>query len=105
MNEAEGPGGEPIAQDLSTPLGKMLRVNKENGEAPPDNPLFDHAGADPRIFAYGFSGAFNFAFHPRTGQIYGVDGSATCEELNVIEAGGNYDWPDFAPFGSCGGWP
>jgi len=93
-----GPNGKPFAQDLSTPLGKMLRINKENGAAPPDNPFFDQPDADPRIFAYGFSRPFNFAFHPQNGQIYGHDNTASCEELNLIKAGGNYGWPDVGDF-------
>ncbi|GAG14794.1 unnamed protein product, partial [marine sediment metagenome] len=39
----------------------MLRVNRDNGAAATDNPFFDQPSADPRIFAYGFSRAFDFA--------------------------------------------
>jgi glucose/arabinose dehydrogenase len=90
--------GKPFAQDLSTPLGKMLRVNKQTGAAAPDNPFVDQPDADPRIFAYGFSRPFNFAFHPQSGQIYGTDNTASCEELNLIQPGGNYGWPDVGEF-------
>ena len=99
-----GPNGKPMPQDLGTPIGKMLRVNKENGSAPPDNPFVTDPNADPRIYAYGFRGAFNFTFHPDTGRLYGADNSgAICEEVNIIEAGGNYGWSQTSetPFSDC----
>ena len=90
-----GPQGKELAQDLGTPKGKILRVNKEDGSAPADNPFVDDPDADPRIFAYGFRKNFHFTFHPQTGQLYGSDNtSVTCEELNLIESGANYGWPD-----------
>jgi glucose/arabinose dehydrogenase len=83
-----------VAQDLSVPQGKILRVRPEDGSAALDNPFVREPGADPRIFAYGFDEVFNFAFHPRTGEMYATDsGAATCDELNVIKEGENYGWP------------
>lgn len=82
------------AQDLSVPMGKILRVNKEDGSPAPDNPFVDDENADPRIFAYGFRKPYDFAFHPETGEMYAPDNNpATCDELNVVEAGNNYGWP------------
>ena len=94
----------PLVQDLSTPEGKMLRVSKEDGSAPDDNPFADDPEADPRIFAYGFREPFGFAFRPETGQLYGSDNTpVTCEEINLIKAGGNYGWPNVGefPFADC----
>ena len=99
-----GPNGSPLPQDLGSPIGKMLRVNKEDGSAAADNPFVDDPSADPRIYAYGFRGAFNFVFHPETGQLYGSDNSGSvCEEINIIEAGGNYGYtqPTATPFSNC----
>jgi len=99
-----GPNGQLLPQDLGTPIGKMLRVSKEDGEAAPDNPFVDDETADPRIFASGFRGAFNFTFHPDTGEIYGADSTGvTCEGIIIIEAGGNYGWPNAVgfPFNDC----
>src|SRR6266542_337038 len=39
------------SQSLATPIGKLLRVKKEDGSAAPGNPFLDQAGADPRLFA------------------------------------------------------
>ena len=86
------------------PIGKLLRLNEENGEAPDDNPFVDDPDADSRVFARGFRDPFPFAFHPQSGAIYGTDNTTgTCEELNIITAGGNYGWPDVGefPFSDC----
>jgi len=94
-----GPQGKHLPQDLSTPIGKMLRVNKADGRAPPDNPFVNDPTADPRIYAYGFRGAFNFTFRPASGRLYGTDNAGvTCEGVIIVEAGGNYGWPDVGPF-------
>jgi len=93
-----------LSKDLSVPQGKLLRVDKEDGSAPADNPLVGQSDADPRIFAYGFREAFDFAFHPETGKIYGTDNTpVSCEELNIINAGDAYGAPDFGefPFADC----
>lgn len=92
-NERKG-----TAADLSSPLGKILRFDKADGSAAPDNPFADQADADPRIFAYGLRNPFDFAFHPVTGKIYsGDNGPGNCDELNLIEAGMNYGVPGSLP--------
>jgi len=93
-----------LVQDLSNPVGKMLRVSKEDGSPAPDNPFVDDPEADPRIFTYGFRESFDFAFEPETGQIYGSDNTpVSCEELNLIQAGANYGWPAVGefPYADC----
>lgn len=93
MARVNGPLGEPMPQDLGTAIGKMLRIQKD-GAPPPDNPFLDRPDADPRIFAYGFRGNFNFAFHAATGKMFGTDNlGATCDKLNIVEKGANYAWP------------
>ncbi len=88
-----------LVQELSAPVGALLRVSKEDGSPPDDNPFADDPDADPRIFAYGFREPFDFAFHPETGQVNGSDNTTvSCEELNLIEAGSNYGWPDVGEF-------
>ena len=93
-----------LVQDLSDPVGKMLRVSKGDGSPAEDNPFVDDPEADPRIFAYGFREPFDFAFHPGAGQVYGSDNTTvSCEELNLIQAGANYGWPDVGefPYSDC----
>ena len=90
-----GSQGLELSQDLGTPIGSMLRINKEDGSIPTDNPFVGEEDVDSRIFAYGFRSSFNFTFHPQTGRLYGSDSTGvTCEELNIIEAGANYGWPE-----------
>lgn len=102
--KAPGPNGVPRPQDIGSPVGKMLRVSKEDGSAPPDNPFVANAGADPRVFALGFRGAFNFTVHPETGLLYGTDSTGlTCEGVYILQPGGNYAWPNVGefPFADC----
>jgi glucose/arabinose dehydrogenase len=87
-----------LSQDLGIAAGKVLRVSKEDGSPASDNPFVDNPD-DPRIFAYGFREAFDFVFHPETGQIYGSDNTpGSCEELNLITPGADYGWPDVGEF-------
>jgi len=83
------------AQDLDSPLGKILRIDKKDGSAAPNNPFFNQRGADPRVFSYGLRNTFGFTFHPQSGKIYAADnGPGNCDELNIITAGENYGHPE-----------
>lgn len=93
---------DELAQDRGTVHGKILRVNKEDGAAPADNPFVGMADADQRIFAYGFRNPFDFAFQPETGRMYVTEnGDLACDELNLVTAGGNYGWPGDDGFDGC----
>jgi hypothetical protein len=103
-------GNKLNAQDLSVVMGKMLRVNKEDGLAPPDNPFVNTPGADPRIWAYGFRNSYDFTWREDNGKLYMTEnGFTSCDELNIVVAGGNYEWPhgfgdDNKPLGlTCNG--
>jgi len=92
-----------FSQDLSSPIGKLLRIDPSDGSAAPGNPFEGDASADPRIYAYGFREPFGFTFGPDIDTLYGTDNTTlTCEELNIIEPGGNYGWPagEF-PYADC----
>ena len=100
------PGGN--AQNLSVPLGKMLRIDplnpslnpsstdpvSPNGQyrIPKDNP-FQQAGQVPEIYAYGFRNPYRFAFDPITGDLIEADvGQNNVEEINRVVRAGNYGW-------------
>jgi aldose sugar dehydrogenase len=77
------------SQDLSTPAGKILRVNPD-GSIPSDNPF-----PGSPVFALGFRNVWAMAFDPETGILYASEnGSKSHDEVNVIHAGKNYGWPE-----------
>jgi glucose/arabinose dehydrogenase len=81
------------AQDLSTTLGKVVRINPD-GSAPRDNPFVKRAGALPEIWSYGHRNVQAAVLHPETGQLWTVEhGARGGDELNHPEAGKNYGWP------------
>ena len=66
--------------DLTTPLGKVLRVDTD-GQARTDNPYLGVAGADPRIYAIGYTyEAFRIAVDHVAAETY-VGGASTIERL------------------------
>lgn len=83
-----------FAQGLSTPFGKILRINPD-GSIPPDNPFFEiTTGVNQAIWAYGLRNPFSFAFQPGKGPMYINDvGQDLWEEINLGKAGANYGWP------------
>jgi glucose/arabinose dehydrogenase len=100
------PGGN--AQNLSTPLGKMLRFDplqpsltsgsadaiSANGQyrIPASNP-FHGAGQVPEIYAYGLRNPYRFAFDRANGELIQADvGQNNIEEIDRIVLGGNYGW-------------
>jgi glucose/arabinose dehydrogenase len=100
------PGGN--AQNLTTPLGKMLRIDPRNpaltagtGNAlsgngqyriPADNP-FQGAGQVKEVYAYGFRNPYRFSFDTLSGNlIVGDVGQNTIEEIDRVVKGGNYGW-------------
>lgn len=84
---------EEPAQDLSSHSGKLLRLT-EDGEAPADNPFADRDDAQPHIYAYGLRNAQGLVVDPADDTIWLTDhGPRGGDELNRMEAGGNYGWP------------
>lgn len=97
-----GRAGDPWgnAQNLSTLLGKLLRIDVDGGEPyaiPPDNPFVDHPEARPEIWALGLRNPWRFSFDRETGDLYIADvGQNEWEEINLQPAGSrggeNYGW-------------
>ncbi len=84
------------AQDTSTLLGKILRLDVDNPDAPyaipPDNPFVGQSGLD-EIFAYGFRNPAHLAFDTQGRLLVSDSGEALWQEMNVVAAGSNYGWP------------
>jgi glucose/arabinose dehydrogenase len=80
------------AQNLSTPLGKVHRIN-DDGSVPPDNPFVTLAGADPTIWTYGNRNPEGLSFDPRTGLLWESEhGPTGGDEINILEKGKDYGW-------------
>jgi len=81
------------AQDLSSDLGKVVRINRD-GTVPRDNPFVTRTGVHPQIWSYGHRNVQAAAMDPATGQLWTVEhGAAGGDELNHPEPGKNYGWP------------
>ena len=92
-------GSGTNAQNLTNPLGKILRINSD-GSIPTDNPFVGTPGARTEIWAYGFRNPFRFQFDSLTGKLYVGDvGQDSWEEVDGVIKGGNYGWPQFE--GAC----
>jgi glucose/arabinose dehydrogenase len=82
------------AQRLETHFGKMLRLT-EDGRAHPDNPFTDQKGARPEIYSYGHRNIQGLALDPASGRVWANEhGARGGDELNLIEPGKNYGWPE-----------
>lgn len=87
-------GTRENAQKLSSLHGKILRINKD-GTTPEDNPFVSDENAAKEIWAYGLRNPFRFQFDSVSGKLYVGDvGENTWEEINIINKGGNYGWPE-----------
>jgi glucose/arabinose dehydrogenase len=80
---------------LDTVYGKVIRLN-DDGSVPADNPFVGTAGALPEIYSYGHRDHFGIAPHPETGDMWHVElGPYGGDKVNVLQAGGDYGWPDY----------
>ncbi|MGG6296671.1 PQQ-dependent sugar dehydrogenase [Leptolyngbya sp. AN02str] len=81
------------AQDLTSRLGKIVRIN-DDGSIPADNPFADSTEADPAIWSYGHRNIQGLTIDPETNQVWSTEhGSRGGDELNLIQGGENYGWP------------
>ncbi len=96
-----GSGGDPQGngQSLSTPLGKILRMDVDRGDpfgVPSDNPFVSTPGAFPAIWAYGLRNPWRFTFDRASGNLVIADvGQSDWEEVDLGPAGRgglNYGW-------------
>jgi glucose/arabinose dehydrogenase len=82
------------AQELDRLVGKTLRLN-DDGSIPGDNPFVGRAGARPEVYTYGHRNPQGIAVQPGTGRIFNTEhGPTGCDEVNWLQPGKNYGWPD-----------
>jgi glucose/arabinose dehydrogenase len=98
-----GAGGDPPnnAQNLGTLLGKILRIDVNQGSPyaiPPGNPFVNTTGAKKEIWAYGLRNPWRVSFDQGgTGNMFTADvGQNSWEEIDVSPVpsigGSNYGW-------------
>ena len=81
-------------QDVTRDGGKVYRINPD-GSIPDDNPFVGQAGAKEAIYSYGHRNPQGMTVHPETGEIWAHEhGPRGGDEINLIEAGKNYGWPE-----------
>lgn len=82
------------AQNLKSLNGKILRLNSD-GSIPNDNPF-----ANSYVYSYGHRNPQGLAWQPGSGRLFatehGPSGFQGCcrDEVNLIEPGKNYGWPE-----------
>ena len=96
-------------QDLTTVLGKILRIDpldpaltptssdpaSANGKyrVPASNPFLSSGTAVHEIYAYGLRNPFRFSFDATSGRLIAGDvGQNNIEEVDFVESGKNYGW-------------
>lgn len=84
----------PLAQDRNLLHGKIVRLN-EDGSVPSDNPF-----AGSPIYSLGHRNPQGLEFDPRNGRLFssehgpsGYDAEGGGDEINEVQAAGNYGWP------------
>lgn len=97
-----GSGGDPgnRAQNQQVLLGKMLRIDVNNGNLyaiPATNPFYNSTTTLPEIWALGLRNPWKFSFDRLTGDMWIADvGQNAIEEVNFQPAnskgGENYGW-------------
>ena len=88
------------AQDLSSYLGKLLRIDVSpttGYQIPKDNPFLGKDNIKPEIYAYGLRNPWRCSWDRKTGDFYIADvGQNKWEEINFMSAGkgkgANYGW-------------
>lgn len=89
-----------LAQQLDSLAGKTLRLN-DDGKVPEDNPFVGQKNARPEIWSYGHRNAQGMDWQPGTNLMFqtehgpsGFDGPGGGDEVNIVERGKNYGWPE-----------
>jgi glucose/arabinose dehydrogenase len=101
---ASGDGGvNTNGQNLSSNLGKILRVDVSLDRFPGDSSQYGYAipggnldTGNPEIYAFGLRNPFRASFDSENGTFYIADvGDTVREEVNIGAAGANFGWRKF----------
>ena len=90
LGERQKPESRRLAQDVTTDLGKVVRIDPDGGPAA-GNPRI--AGGRPEIWSWGHRNVQGAAIGP-DGALWIVEhGARGGDELNRVQARRNYGWP------------
>ena len=89
-----------LAQQLDSLAGKTLRLN-DDGSVPGDNPFVGQSNVRTEIWSIGHRNAQGLDWQPETNLMFqtehgpsGFDGPGGGDEVNIVEKGKNYGWPE-----------
>ncbi|GAA5522605.1 PQQ-dependent sugar dehydrogenase [Aliifodinibius salicampi] len=83
-------------QDITRDGGKIYRLN-DDGSIPEGNPFVGEENAKEGIYSYGHRNPQGMDFNSETGQIWVHEhGPRGGDEVNIIEPGNNYGWPEIS---------
>ncbi|WP_282280899.1 PQQ-dependent sugar dehydrogenase [Pseudomonas sp. PS02302] len=92
------------AQDMTGNLGKLIRLN-DDGSAPADNPFAQQGGVAAQVWSLGHRNPLGIAFDAQ-GRLWEQEmGPQGGDELNLIQRGGNYGYPEVSNGDHYGGKP
>ena len=81
----------PLVQQGDNHVGKVIRINRD-GSLPLDNPGI--SGFRPDVWSFGHRNPQGAAIRPGSGALWiSEHGPRGGDEINKVEAGGNYGWP------------
>ncbi|MBB2895913.1 PQQ-dependent sugar dehydrogenase [Pseudomonas sp. AS2.8] len=92
------------AQDMNSNLGKIVRIN-EDGRVPLDNPFAKDGGVAAQVWSLGHRNPLGIAFDAQ-GRLWEQEmGPQGGDELNLIQRGSNYGYPEVSNGDHYGGKP
>ncbi|MFY0664578.1 MAG: PQQ-dependent sugar dehydrogenase [Natronospirillum sp.] len=87
-------GQQNRAQALNSHMGTTIRLH-DDGQVPSDNPFVDRADALPEIYTYGNRNPQGLTLHPGSRLVWQTEhGPRGGDEINLIQSGLNYGWPE-----------
>ena len=90
------------AQDLGGNLGKIVRLQLD-GSAAQGNPFADRGGVTAQVWSLGHRNPLGIAFD-EAGNLWSSEmGPQGGDEVNLVQAGGNYGWPQASNGSHYGG--